>query len=43
MCQEGFTQGHKLVDEVQGDLCHVRSMKHDKADVGSPLLEAAPV
>ena len=39
----GSHQGYKLEEEVQGDYAMQRLIKHDKADVGSPLLEAVPV
>ena len=39
----GSYQGYKLGEEVQGDYAMQCLIKHDKADVGSPLLEAAPV
>ena len=39
----GSHQGYKLGEEVQGDYTMSCLIKHDKADVGSPLLEAAPV
>ena len=39
----GSHQGYKLGEEVQGDYAIQCRIKHDKADVGSPLLEAAPV
>ena len=39
----GSHQGYKLGEEVQGDYAIQCIIKHDKADVGSPLLEAAPV
>ena len=44
MCVSGGShQGYKLGEEVQGDYGMQRLIKHDKTDVGSPLLEAAPV
>ena len=39
----GSYQGYKLGEEVQGDYAMQCLIKHDKADVGSPLLEATPV
>ena len=38
----GSHQGYKLGEEVQ-DYAMQCLIKHDKADVGSPLLEVAPV
>ena len=38
----GSNQGYKLGEEVQGDYAMQCLIKHDKAGVGSPLLEAAP-
>ena len=44
MCASGGShQGYKLGEEVQSDYTMQCVIKHDKADVGSPLLEAAPV
>ena len=44
MCvSEGSHQRYKLGEEVQGDYAMQCLIKYDKADVGSPLLEAAPV
>ena len=37
----GSHQGYKLGEEVRGDYSMQCLIKHDKADVGSPLLEAA--
>ena len=39
----GSHQGYKLGEEVQDDYDMQCLTKHDKADVGFPLLEAAPV
>ena len=39
----GSHQGYKLGEEVQGDYAMQCLIKHDKGDVGSPLLEAVPV
>ena len=39
----GSHQEYKLGEEVQGDYAMQCLIKHDQADVGSPLLEAAPV
>ena len=39
----GSHQEYKLGEEVQGDYAMQCFINHDKADVGSPLLEAAPV
>ena len=39
----GSHQGYKLGEEVQGDYATQCLIKHDKADIGSPLLEAALV
>ena len=39
----GSHQGYKLEEEVQGDYAMQCLIKHDKADVGSSLLEAASV
>ena len=39
----GSHRGYKLGEEVHGDYAMQCLIKHDKADVGSPLLEAAPV
>ena len=43
MCREGLTKGINLGEGVQGDYAMQCLIKHDKADVGSPLLEAAQV
>ena len=39
----GSHQGYKLGEEVQGNYAMQCLIKDDKADVGSPLLDAAPV
>ena len=39
----GSHQGYKLGEDVQGDYAMHCLIKHDKADVDSPLFEAAPV
>ena len=39
----GSYQEYKLGEQVQGDYAMQCLIKHDKAGVGSPLLEAAPV
>ena len=39
----GSHQGYKLGEEVPVDYVMQCLIKHDKADVGSPLFEAAPV
>ena len=39
----GSHQGYKLGEEVQGNYAMQCLIKRDKADVGFPLLEAAPV
>ena len=43
VCREGLTKGINFGEGVQGDYAMQCLIKHDKADVGSPLLEAAPV
>ena len=42
MLQSGdfLSENLQLGEEVQGDYAMQRLIKHDKADVGSPLLEA---
>ena len=42
LMSRGSHQWYKLVEEVQGDYAMQYLIKHDKEDVGSPLLEAAP-
>ena len=39
----GPHQGYKFREDVQGDYAMQRIIKHDKADVGPPLLDATGV